>query len=158
MAFPKFVSFWGSFLTFLWPKVPKNYGIPKIHVFLHPEMLEFYVVGELSCRGLLTGNRMLNFIPFCYWKGAKFVGKIYIFWAILTCIIHALSESESFLCWGQGKKRTCTYFLCKVLRRKDSLPFPREKIDSRVLWHNFSNFYPYRSMGRFFFFFFFFFF
>ena len=22
---------------------------------------------------------MLNFIPFCYWKGVKFVGKIYLF-------------------------------------------------------------------------------
>ena len=95
-------------LTFLWPKVAKNYGVPKIHVFLHPEMLEFHVVGELSCRGLLTGNRMLNFIPFCYWKVAKITGKIYIFWAILTCVVHALSESESFSCWGQGRKLTCT--------------------------------------------------
>ena len=31
--------------------VTNNYGIPKIHVFLHPEMLEFHVVGELSCWG-----------------------------------------------------------------------------------------------------------
>ena len=62
-------------LTFLWPKVPKNHGVPEIRVFLHPEMLEFHVVGELSCRGLLTGNRMLNFVPFCYWKGAKFAGE-----------------------------------------------------------------------------------
>ena len=30
--------------------------------------------------------------------------------------------------------------LCKVWRRKDSLPFPREKIDSGVLWHNFGIF------------------
>ena len=29
----------------------KNHGVPKIHVFLHPEMLEFHVVGELSCWG-----------------------------------------------------------------------------------------------------------
>ena len=51
MAFPKFVSFWVGFLVFLWPKVPKNYGIPKIRVFLHPEMLKFHLVGELSCQG-----------------------------------------------------------------------------------------------------------
>ena len=73
MAFPKFVSFWVGFLPFLWPKVPKNHGVPeicvflgrflvflwpkvsknrgvpKIRVFLHPEMLEFYLVGELIC-------------------------------------------------------------------------------------------------------------
>ena len=40
-----------DFLAFLWPKVPKNYGIPKICVFLHPEMLEFRLVGELFCWG-----------------------------------------------------------------------------------------------------------
>ena len=38
-------------LAFLWPKVPKNHGIPKIRVFLHPETLKFHGVGELSCRG-----------------------------------------------------------------------------------------------------------
>ena len=51
MAFPKFVSFWVGFLVFLWPKVAKNYGVSKIHVFLHPDMLEFHSVGELSCQG-----------------------------------------------------------------------------------------------------------
>ena len=40
-----------DFLAFLWPKVPKNPGVPKIRVFLHPEMLEFCGVGELSCWG-----------------------------------------------------------------------------------------------------------
>ena len=49
--FLKFVSFWVWFLVFLWPKVPKSHSIPKIHVFLHPEMLKFCLVGELSCRG-----------------------------------------------------------------------------------------------------------
>ena len=47
----KICVFLGLILVFLWPKVPKNYGIPKIHVFLHPEMLEFHGVGELSCWG-----------------------------------------------------------------------------------------------------------
>ena len=40
-----------DFLAFFWPKVPKNDGIPKIRVFLHPDMLKFHVVGELSCWG-----------------------------------------------------------------------------------------------------------
>ena len=51
MAFPKFVSFWVGFLAILWPKVTKNHGVPEIPVFLHPEMLEFCGVGELSCWG-----------------------------------------------------------------------------------------------------------
>ena len=84
----------------------KNHGVPEIHVFLHPEMPEFHVVGELSCWGHKLKIDVLNFVPFCYWKGAKFAGKIYIFWAILTCVIDALSES--FSCWGQGRKHTCT--------------------------------------------------
>ena len=51
MVFPKFVSFCVGFLAFLWPKVAKNHGVSKIHVFLHPGMLEFHSVGELSCWG-----------------------------------------------------------------------------------------------------------
>ena len=43
--------FLGRILVFLWPKVPKNYGVSEIHVFLHPDMLKFHPVGELSCWG-----------------------------------------------------------------------------------------------------------
>ena len=39
------------FWHFLWPKVVKNHGVSKIHVFLHLDMLKFHSVGELSCRG-----------------------------------------------------------------------------------------------------------
>ena len=130
MAFPKFVflglifgvslaqsdeELWHSqnlclsgwdFFVFLWPKVMKNHGVSEIHVFLHPEMLEFCVVGELPCWGHKLEIDVLNFVPFCYWKGAKFAGKIYIFWEILTCIIDALSKS--FSCCGKGRKHTCT--------------------------------------------------
>ena len=49
MAFLKFVPFWVGFLVCLWPKVVKNYGVSKIRVFLHPDMLEFCSVGELPC-------------------------------------------------------------------------------------------------------------
>ena len=78
MVFPKFVSFWVRFLGFLWPKVTNNYGVPKIRVFLHPEMLKFCVVGELSCWGHKLEIDVLNFVPFCYWKGAKFAENIHI--------------------------------------------------------------------------------
>ena len=71
------------------------------------------------------------------------------------CIIDTLSKS--FHAGGRSESALVISFLCKVLRRKDSLPFPREKIDSGVLWHNFGIFYPYRSTGHFSFFFFFFF-
>ena len=39
------------FWHFLWPKVAKNHGVSKIHVFLHLDMLKFHSVGELSCWG-----------------------------------------------------------------------------------------------------------
>ena len=78
MAFPKFVSFWVGFLAFLWPKVMNNYGVPKIRGFLHPEILEFHVVGELSFWGHKLERDVLNFIPFCYWKGVKFAENIHI--------------------------------------------------------------------------------
>ena len=38
-------------LVILWLKVVKNYGVSEIRVFLHPDMLEFCSVGELSCWG-----------------------------------------------------------------------------------------------------------
>ena len=85
MAFLKFVSFWVGFLVFLWPKVMNNHGVSKIRVFLgqtfgislaqSDEMLKFHVVGELSCWGHKLEIDVLNFIPFCYWKGAKFMEK-----------------------------------------------------------------------------------
>ena len=53
----------------------KNHGVPKIHVFLHPEMLEFRGVGELSCWGHKLEIDVIKFVPFCDWKGAKFVEK-----------------------------------------------------------------------------------
>ena len=43
-------------------------------------MLEFHVVGELSCWGHKLEIDVPNFIPFCHWKGVKFTGKIYMFW------------------------------------------------------------------------------
>ena len=48
---PEIRVFLGLILAFLWPKVTKSHGVPKIRVFLHPEMLEFHGVGELSCWG-----------------------------------------------------------------------------------------------------------
>ena len=135
MAFPKFVSFWVEFLAFLWPKVtnnhgvpeirvflwPKvtnNYGVPKICVFLHPEMLKFCVVGELSCWGHKLEIDVLNFNPFCYWKGAKFVQKIYIFWAILMCIVDALSQS--FHAGGRSESALVISFYVGVMICKRS--------------------------------------
>ena len=38
-------------LAILWLKVAKNYGVAKIRVFLHPDMLKFWSVDELSCWG-----------------------------------------------------------------------------------------------------------
>ena len=56
---------------------------------------------------------------------------------------------------GRAESALLLSFLCKVLRRKDSLPFPSEKIDSGVLWRNFGIF-THTGVRVFFFFFFFF--
>ena len=45
-------SFLGLILRILWSGVTNNFGVPKIHVFLHAEMLKFCLVGELSCWSL----------------------------------------------------------------------------------------------------------
>ena len=65
--------FLGWILAILWPKVMNNYGVPEIRVFLHPEMLKFCGVVELSCWDRKLEIDVPNFVPFCYWKGAKFV-------------------------------------------------------------------------------------
>ena len=65
--------FLGRILVIFWPKVMNNYVILEICVFLHPETLEFHVVGELSCWGHKLEIDVLNFVPFCYWKGVKFM-------------------------------------------------------------------------------------
>ena len=69
---PKIRVFLGQILVILWPKVMNNYGVPEIRVFLHPETLKFHVVGKLSCWDSKLEIDVPNFIPFCYWKGAKF--------------------------------------------------------------------------------------
>ena len=106
--------------------------------------------------GVVTRNRCAEFHSLLLLERCEICGKIYIFWAILTCIIDALSKS--FHAGGRSESTLVISFLCKVLRHKDSLPFPREKIDSGVLWHKFVIFYPYQSTGHFSSFFFFFFF
>ena len=51
MHFLKIPVFLGWILRILLSEVMNNYGVPKIHVFLHAEMFKFHVVGELSCWG-----------------------------------------------------------------------------------------------------------
>ena len=84
MHFLKSRVFLGWVLGILWSEVVNNFAVPKIHVFLGPNLRvlwsevtnnfalpEIRVLGELSCwsRNL---ERVPNFVPFCYWKGAKF--------------------------------------------------------------------------------------
>ena len=57
---------------------------------------------------------------------------------------------------GGAESALVLSFYVRFLRRKDSLPFPREKIDSGVLWHNFGIFTHTKVRVIFFFFFFFF--
>ena len=97
-----------DFWRFLWPKVPKNYGISKIRVFLHPDMLKFCSVGELSCQVCELEIECQISYPSVTGKVQNLRRKYTYFWAILAYVVHALSESESSACWGQGRKRTCT--------------------------------------------------
>ena len=87
----------------------------------------------------------------------KICGKVDLFWSILACVIHTLSEFECVCAEGRAESTLLLSFLCKVLRRKDSLLFQTEKIDSGVLWHNFSIFTHTEVRVLFFSFFFFFF-
>ena len=80
---------------------------------------------------------MPNCIPFCYWKGAKFVEKINLFWAILVCVVHTLSESECFACWDRAESALFLVFFLFFFYVRS--PFPKRK-DSGVLWHNFGIF------------------
>ena len=56
---------------------------------------------------------------------------------------------------GRAESALLLSFLCKVWRRKDSLPFPREKKDSGVFCGITLVFLPLPKYGSFFFFFFF---
>ena len=49
MHFLEIPVFLGWILRILWSEVTNNYGVPEIRIFLHVEMFEFHVVGELSC-------------------------------------------------------------------------------------------------------------
>ena len=107
MAFPKFVSFWVGFLVFLWPEVVKNYGVTKICVFLHPDMLEFYSVGELSCQGCELEIECQIAYPSVtgkvqnLWKSKLILGNFGV------CHPHIV-RILIFACWGQGRKHTFT--------------------------------------------------
>ena len=106
MHFLKIPVFLGWILGILWSKVMNNYGIPKIHVFLHPEMFKFCVVGELSCWGLELKYR-------CRISFLSVTGKVQnsceknIFWAILRCVVDALSNLVQ--AGEQVRKHTCNY-------------------------------------------------
>ena len=127
---------------------------PKFMSFCIQKCLNF-VLWVSFLAGVITRNRCAEFHSLLILERCEIHGKIYILWAILTCVVDALSKS--FHAGGRSESALVISFLCKVLRRKDSLPFPREKIDSEVLWHNLSLFYPDQSTGHFSFFFFFFF-
>ena len=54
--------------------------------------------------------------------------------------MHCRHFAKSFCAGGRSESALVNSFYVRFLRRKDSLPFPREKIDSGVLWHNFGIF------------------
>ena len=112
-------------------------AFPKFVSFCIQKCLNFMLwVSFLA--GVITKNRCAEFRSLLLLERCEIHGKIYIFWAILTCVSDALSKS--FRAGGRSESALVISFLCKVLRHNDSLPFPREKIDSGVLWNNFGIF------------------
>ena len=107
MAFLKFVSFRVGFLAFLWPEVVKNYGVSEIRVFLHPDMLEFYSVGELSCQGCELEIE-------CQIAYPSVTGKVQNLQKSKLILVNFgvrhpyIVQILNVACWGQGRKRTFT--------------------------------------------------
>ena len=127
----------------------------------YPDMLEFCSVGELSSWGCeLEIECQIAYPSFTgkvrnSWKSKLILGK---FWHASSTHCPNLYLFIFFLhAGGRAESALLLSFLCKVLRHKDYLPFPREKIDSGVLWHNFGIF-THTEVQVFSFFFFFFFF
>ena len=78
MHFLKIPVFLGWILRILWSGVMNNFGVPKIHVFLHAEMLEFHLAGELSCWGLELEYMCQILFPSVTGKVQNSCEKIYI--------------------------------------------------------------------------------
>ena len=104
-------------------------------------MLKFHSVGELSCWGCELEIECQIAYPSVtgkvqnLWKSKTYFGQ---FWYALST--HCPNQNL-LRAGGRAESTLLVSFLCKVLRRKDSLPFSREKIDSEVfLWHNFGIF------------------
>ena len=91
MQFPKIHVFHGWILVILWPKVVKNYGVAKIHVFLgrifgislaqgveeswHSQNSclsgsDFWRFPGLKCRRIMA---FLKFMSFCIQKHSDFI-------------------------------------------------------------------------------------
>ena len=123
MALPKFMSFWVGFLAFFWLLVVKKHGVPEIHVFL---VLKFCSVGELSCRGCELEIECQIAYPSVTGK-VQNLQKVNLFWSILACIVHTLSESECFCMLGAWQK--AHFYLVFYVKFGDVRipPFPKGK-------------------------------
>ena len=85
--------FLGWLLKILWSQVANNWVVSEICDFWGEEMLEIHtflwIFGWVLCLESWTATEVQNFIPFCYWKGVKFVENIHEKmqnWMILRCI------------------------------------------------------------------------
>ena len=112
-------------LVILWLKVVKNYGVAKIRVFL----------GRIFGVSLAQGSKEHAVSEICVFLGLEF------------CSMGELS------CRSCELEIECRIAYPSVWRRKDSLPFPREKIDSGVLCGITLVFLPIPKYGSFSFFF-----
>ena len=99
---------------------------------------EFHSVGELSCWGCELEIEWQIAYPSVTGKVQNLQKSelILVNFGQFRCAssTHCLNQNVFFFLRAGGRAESALLlsFLCKVWRHKDSLPLPREKIDSRV--------------------------
>ena len=92
----KFMSFWVGFLRFSGLKSQMIVWSQKFLSFWVWECWKFILFMDFErvlCLESRTEMEVQNFIPFCYWKGAKFMENVHVIlkkWTILKCFIDTL--------------------------------------------------------------------
>ena len=106
-------------------------GCPKFMPFW---VLEFRSVGELSCWGCELEIQCQIAYPSVTGKvqnlqKMNFLGQFCV--NFLACIVHTVPELKKIFCMLEGRAESALSFLVFIKSEmKDSLPFPRKKIDS----------------------------
>ena len=112
-------------MAFLWLKVVKKHGVPKICVFLgrifgislasgsketwHSQNSCLsgylnYILWVSSLAGVVNWKKSVKLHTLLLLERCEICGKVNLFWSILACVVHTFSESECFCMLGAGQK------------------------------------------------------